>query len=1039
MMNIVLLNIGQDVTALLASMIDSINKVRAESPVLKVILWPLSYGLLILKVLCKTTTAGTTRFIYEEIPAIIYHTGNRLGFATANSIYCFNKMGLLIFFVDMYCFCWFFVFIWEKYWFLYGYLIVKVCTIITPFLSLTPAQRMPLWLVNIPLGIFETVGGVFFIIVWGYGIDFLHGHFYNHWKKHYRYRHITSNRELGTELSCYIYIVAKFMILFDYICTRPIEVKVERLKNPHVPTRGEFPLDFDVLSAMVEQDSVANLRYGVLFLLALSSLGVYSIILAGWSSNSKYAFIGALRSAAQMISYEVAISLIILPIVVMAGSLNLTMITHVQNVTTWFLWPLLPVSILFLIAMLAETNRTPFDLPEAEAELVAGYNVDYSSLPFAMFFLGEYCNMILISTVYCLLFLSGGLNDLGVPSEVILAMKAAAIWIFFVVVRATLPRYRYDQLMDIGWKVFLPFSGAYLIFIFGLLVYFDALPVANELPLASSVFSSSFLFVRLSSLSVTRGACEARISQKFAQPLRPSDSRSCFNVRKMFVSHCSKNFLSFVNKTQNMILISHPNTKKFDFSTPRAFSCNAYLVFLPSSRDSYPGIVPFSIAVLLISASTFALLWRYRYCTFCWPFRSVIYGFSACSTAICFFLCLYFCFKTGNTDNLGAFLMLVFFMVGIFAIAVCIWLLEAGAFFDSEAKPPSRFSEFFWLLFGPVWNRFCSAVQHLARAVTFRRLGLGLALYLVLHGMLLLLGIDAVRAPESGYFWEFYLIYILLIPSLWGAVADSKVYQQLAGSFGQWVYRILFALLVAISAIKVVDLLELFTVYCSIEPLTGTTLNDLLLQNQFCTLRYRWEPEIKLDSAKTALERLADAHVELTSDQSLRVKERLLHSRCWEEVVKIWDKTGVDAANLKAAEFVNQLVAEVSAKPSAFRGISQRIFNALHEIWDLARERRAVPEKRTITWPEKQSPMQGRTWGSRRKADAAWRARMNRLFRGEVHPLYWLRGFFNRHGLEYYEFVDMPTFEELHQQPPIDFREWPQVLRKPVKGSVYRF
>ena len=215
-------------------------------------------------------------------------------------------------------------------------------------------------------------------------------------------------------------------------------------------TRTTISPDFDFITALVEQDTVANLRYGILFLLALSSLGVYSIILAGWSSNSKYAFIGALRSAAQMISYEVAISLIILPVVLFSGSLNLSMVTYVQYITTWFLWPLLPVALLFLVAMLAETNRTPFDLPEAEAELVAGYNVDYSSLPFAMFFLGEYCNMILISTLYCLLFLSGGLNTLGLFSALVLSAKAAVTWVFFVLVRATLPRYRYDQLMDIG-------------------------------------------------------------------------------------------------------------------------------------------------------------------------------------------------------------------------------------------------------------------------------------------------------------------------------------------------------------------------------------------------------------------------------------------------------------------------------------------------------------------------------------------------------------------------------------------------------------
>jgi len=221
-------------------------------------------------------------------------------------------------------------------------------------------------------------------------------------------------------------------------------------KPPSAPTAADLSPDFGYITGLLEQDSVANLRYGVLFILALSSLGVYSIILAGWSSNSKYAFIGALRSAAQMISYEVAISLIILPVVILSGTLNLTMMTHIQSITSWFIWPLFPASLLFLVAMLAETNRTPFDLPEAEAELVAGYNVDYSSLPFAMFFLGEYCNMILISVLYCILFLGGGVCFIDSLSALYLSLKASTIWIFFVLVRATLPRYRYDQLMDIG-------------------------------------------------------------------------------------------------------------------------------------------------------------------------------------------------------------------------------------------------------------------------------------------------------------------------------------------------------------------------------------------------------------------------------------------------------------------------------------------------------------------------------------------------------------------------------------------------------------
>jgi len=183
-----------------------------------------------------------------------------------------------------------------------------------------------------------------------------------------------------------------------------------------------------------------------------------------------------------MISYEVAISLLLLPVVLLAGSLNITMIVYMQSVTVWFVYPLFPVSILFMIAMLAETNRTPFDLPEAEAELVAGYNVDYSALPFAMFFLGEYCNMILISVLYCLLFL-GGWSLFGYYSVPILVIKAVAAWFYFIHVRATLPRYRYDQLMDNGWKVLLPLAGGMFIFIAGLLIGLDALPVTTELPL----------------------------------------------------------------------------------------------------------------------------------------------------------------------------------------------------------------------------------------------------------------------------------------------------------------------------------------------------------------------------------------------------------------------------------------------------------------------------------------------------------------------------------------------------------------------------
>jgi NADH-quinone oxidoreductase subunit H len=234
--------------------------------------------------------------------------------------------------------------------------------------------------------------------------------------------------------------------------------------------------------ALAEQDISVNLNYGILFLLAVGSLAVYSIVLAGWSSNSKYAFIGSLRSSAQMISYEVVLSLIIIPAVFFAGSLSLAMIVHVQSIIVWFALPAFLVTVLFAIVMLAETNRTPFDLPEAEAELVAGYNVDYSALPFAMFFLAEYCNMILISTLLCLLFL-GGWVIMYISAAVVLAAKAAIAWVFFVLVRATLPRYRYDQLMDTGWKRLLPVSGGYFILVVGILALFDVIVATSELML----------------------------------------------------------------------------------------------------------------------------------------------------------------------------------------------------------------------------------------------------------------------------------------------------------------------------------------------------------------------------------------------------------------------------------------------------------------------------------------------------------------------------------------------------------------------------
>jgi NADH-quinone oxidoreductase subunit H len=198
----------------------------------------------------------------------------------------------------------------------------------------------------------------------------------------------------------------------------------------------------------------------MLFVLAMSSLMVFGIIIAGWASNSKYALLGALRSAAQMVSYEVAISLLILPVLLCANTLNFGELVIIQNITQWFIWPLLPCYIAFNISMLAETNRAPFDLPEAEAELVAGYNVEYAAFIFAMFFLGEYANMILMSTLVALLFLGGWGTHCSV---FFLALKIVIVCIFFVLVRATLPRYRYDYLMTIGWTILLPISLAMIV------------------------------------------------------------------------------------------------------------------------------------------------------------------------------------------------------------------------------------------------------------------------------------------------------------------------------------------------------------------------------------------------------------------------------------------------------------------------------------------------------------------------------------------------------------------------------------------------
>jgi len=214
--------------------------------------------------------------------------------------------------------------------------------------------------------------------------------------------------------------------------------------------------------------AIADINVGILYLFAISSLGVYGIIIAGWASNSKYAFLGALRSAAQMVSYEVSIGFVIVTVLLCVGSLNLTDIVRAQQ-NLWFFIPLFPMFIIFFISALAETNRAPFDLPEGESELVAGFFVEYSSMSFALFFLGEYANMILMSALTVILFLGGWYPPLDiaplnwVPGPVWFALKVAACLFVFIWVRATFPRYRYDQLMRLGWKVFLPFSLLWLV------------------------------------------------------------------------------------------------------------------------------------------------------------------------------------------------------------------------------------------------------------------------------------------------------------------------------------------------------------------------------------------------------------------------------------------------------------------------------------------------------------------------------------------------------------------------------------------------
>ncbi|MBL41563.1 MAG: NADH-quinone oxidoreductase subunit NuoH [Rhodospirillaceae bacterium] len=226
---------------------------------------------------------------------------------------------------------------------------------------------------------------------------------------------------------------------------------------------------------------ISDLNVGVLFLFAVSSLGVYGIVMAGWASNSRYPFLGALRSAAQMVSYEVSMGFVIVTVLLVVGSLNLSSIVEAQK-TVWFAIPLFPMFVIFFISALAETNRHPFDLPEAEAELVAGYQVEYSAVPFVLFFLGEYANMILMSAMTAVLFLGGWLPPFDIapfnwlPGPIWFVLKITFLLFLFIWVRATFPRYRYDQLMRLGWKIFLPFSLVWVVLTAGFLLFFDLLP-----------------------------------------------------------------------------------------------------------------------------------------------------------------------------------------------------------------------------------------------------------------------------------------------------------------------------------------------------------------------------------------------------------------------------------------------------------------------------------------------------------------------------------------------------------------------------------
>ena len=294
---------------------------------------------------------------------------------------------------------------------------------------------------------------------------------------------------IPTRSNAVIFLIAPIMVLVLSIISWSVIPSglTTQYNNWNEQMVNLFVSDFQQLNfkLITNTSTVADISYGVLFILAVSGLNVYGIIIAGWASNSKYAFLGSLRSAAQMISYEVSLGLLILPVILFSGSLNFTEIVTAQEKTGWFVLPLWPCAVMFFISMLAETNRAPFDLPEAEAELVAGYNVEYSSIIFAMFFLGEYSNMLMMATIIVLFFFGGWLPPLQMLSFISgnlwFSLKIVIFCFLFILVRASFPRYRYDQLMDLGWKIFLPLSLSYLVFVTGVLITFDSVPQVLEI------------------------------------------------------------------------------------------------------------------------------------------------------------------------------------------------------------------------------------------------------------------------------------------------------------------------------------------------------------------------------------------------------------------------------------------------------------------------------------------------------------------------------------------------------------------------------